>query len=76
MRYFGQPRHTGDQQCDMCGCWVHGERMHLAGGWALVCEGCKARADRRAGERPENLTEEERDWYNMAISLGGHNAAE
>ena len=28
---------------------------------------------RRAGERPENLTEEERDWYNMAISLGGHN---
>ena len=32
MRYFGQPRHTGDQQCDMCGCWVHGERMHLAGG--------------------------------------------
>ena len=48
MRYFGQPRHTGDQQCDMCGCWVHGERMHLVGSWALVCEGCKARADRRA----------------------------
>jgi hypothetical protein len=36
VRYFGQPRHTGDQQCDICGCWVHGERMHLAGGWALV----------------------------------------
>ena len=31
---------------------------------------------RRDGERPENLTEEERDRYNMAISLGGHNAAE
>jgi len=29
---------------------------------------------RRDGERPENLTEEERDRYNMAISLGGHNA--
>jgi hypothetical protein len=48
VRYFGQPRHTGDQRCDMCGCWVHGERMHLAGGWALVCEGCRARADQRA----------------------------
>jgi hypothetical protein len=22
--------------------------MHLAGGWALICEGCKARADQRA----------------------------
>ena len=31
---------------------------------------------KRAGERPENLTEGERDRYNMAISLGGHNAAE
>ena len=29
---------------------------------------------RRDGERPENLTEEERDRYDMAISLGGHNA--
>ena len=29
---------------------------------------------RRDGERPENLVEEERDRYNMAISLGGHNA--
>jgi hypothetical protein len=29
---------------------------------------------RRAGERPENLTEEERVRYDMAISLGGHNA--
>lgn len=34
----------------MCGCWVHGERMHLAGGWALICEGCKARADQRAAD--------------------------
>ena len=30
---------------------------------------------RRDGERPENLTEEERDRYNMAISLGGHGNA-
>jgi len=29
---------------------------------------------KRDRERPENLTEEERDRYNMAISLGGHNA--
>jgi DNA replication initiation complex subunit (GINS family) len=29
---------------------------------------------KRAGERPENLTEEERVRYDMAISLGGHNA--
>jgi len=50
VRYFGQPRHTGDQRCDMCGCWVHGERMHLAGGWALICEGCRARADQRAAD--------------------------
>ena len=50
MRYFGQPRHTGDQQCDMCGCWVHEERMHLAGGWALICEGCEARAGQRAAD--------------------------
>jgi hypothetical protein len=50
VRYFGQPRHTGDQQCDMCGCWVHGERMHLAGGWALICEGCRARADQRTAD--------------------------
>ena len=28
---------------------------------------------KRDGARPENLTEEEQDWYNMAISLGGHN---
>ena len=29
---------------------------------------------KRAGERPENLVEEERVRYDMAISLGGHNA--
>ena len=29
---------------------------------------------RRDGERPENLVEEERVRYDMAISLGGHNA--
>ncbi len=29
---------------------------------------------RRDGERPENLTEEEQERYDMAISLGGHNA--
>ena len=31
---------------------------------------------RRDGERPENLTVEEQERYDMAISLGGHNAAE
>ena len=31
---------------------------------------------RRDGERPENLTVEEEERYDMAISLGGHNAAE
>ena len=30
---------------------------------------------KRAGERPENLTEEERVRYDMAISLGGHGNA-
>ena len=29
---------------------------------------------RRDGERPENLTIEEEERYDMAISLGGHNA--
>ena len=31
---------------------------------------------RRDVDRPENLTEEEQERYDMAISLGGHNAAE
>ena len=29
---------------------------------------------RRDVDRPENLTEEEQERYDMAISLGGHNA--
>ncbi len=31
---------------------------------------------RRDVDRPENLTAEEQERYDMAISLGGHNAAE
>jgi len=31
---------------------------------------------KRDGARPENLTVEEQERYDMAISLGGHNAAE
>jgi len=31
---------------------------------------------KRDVDRPENLTVEEQERYDMAISLGGHNAAE